>query len=62
MRVGVRELRNNLSRYLDRVHGGAEIVVTAHGREVARIVPVGDGRHICVLDELFAEGLASPSL
>ncbi|MHB1599759.1 MAG: type II toxin-antitoxin system Phd/YefM family antitoxin, partial [Acidimicrobiales bacterium] len=28
----MRELRNNLSRYLDRVHAGDEIVVTDHGR------------------------------
>jgi len=40
MRVGVRELRQNLSRYLDRVKDGEELVVTEHGREVARLVPV----------------------
>jgi hypothetical protein len=28
MEVGVRELRNNLSRYLDRVRGGEEVVIT----------------------------------
>ncbi|MFT4258751.1 type II toxin-antitoxin system Phd/YefM family antitoxin [Microbacterium sp.] len=38
MNVGVRELRNGLSRYLDRVHDGAEITVTDHGKPVARIV------------------------
>ena len=37
--VGVRELRQNLSRYLDRVKAGEDLVVTEHGREVARIVP-----------------------
>jgi prevent-host-death family protein len=40
MRVGVRELRQNLSRYLDRVKDGEDLVVTEHGREVARLVPV----------------------
>lgn len=38
-RVGVRELRQNLSRYLDRVKDGEDLVVTEHGREVARLVP-----------------------
>lgn len=38
--VGVRELRQNLSRYLDRVKSGEDLVVTEHGREVARLVPV----------------------
>lgn len=40
MRVGVRQLRQNLSRYLDRVKDGEDLVVTEHGREVARLVPV----------------------
>jgi prevent-host-death family protein len=38
-RVGVRELRQNLSRYLDRVKEGEELVVTEHRREIARLVP-----------------------
>ncbi|MHB8059269.1 MAG: type II toxin-antitoxin system Phd/YefM family antitoxin [Gaiellaceae bacterium] len=38
-KVGVRELRQNLSRYLDRVKSGEELVVTEHGREVARLLP-----------------------
>jgi prevent-host-death family protein len=39
--VGVRELRQNLSRYLDRVKQGESLVVTERGREVARLVPSG---------------------
>ena len=39
--VGVRELRQNLSRYLDRVKGGEDLVVTERGREVARLIPSG---------------------
>jgi prevent-host-death family protein len=35
--VGVRDLKNNLSRYLDRVQRGEEIIVTEHGRPVARL-------------------------
>jgi prevent-host-death family protein len=39
--VGVRELRQNLSRYLDRVKAGEPFVVTERGRAVARLVPSG---------------------
>lgn len=39
--VGVRELRRNLSRYLERVKRGEALVVTERGREVARLVPSG---------------------
>jgi prevent-host-death family protein len=37
--VGVRELRQNLSRYLERVKDGETLTVTERGREVARLVP-----------------------
>jgi prevent-host-death family protein len=46
MRVGVRELRQNLSRYLDRVKDGEDLVVTEHGREVARLVPVATDAYV----------------
>jgi prevent-host-death family protein len=39
--VGVRDLKNRLSAHLDRVKGGEEIMVTAHGRPIARLIPVG---------------------
>lgn len=35
--VGVRNLKNNLSRYLARARAGEEIIVTDHGRPVARL-------------------------
>jgi prevent-host-death family protein len=38
-KVGVRELRQNLSKYLDRVKDGESLAVTERGREVARLVP-----------------------
>lgn len=40
--VGVRELRQNLSRYLTRVKAGESLVVTERGREVALLVPSGE--------------------
>ncbi len=58
MEVGVRELRNHLSRYLDRVRDGEEIVVTDRGRAIARVLPVGVER---VLDRLIAEGVVTPA-
>jgi prevent-host-death family protein len=39
--VGVRELRQNLSRYLMQVKEGESFVVTERGREVARLTPSG---------------------
>ena len=63
MKVGVRELRNNLSRYLAQVRAGDEVVVTDHGREIARVVPIAnDERRPSALDRLVAEGLAAPPM
>jgi prevent-host-death family protein len=39
--VGVRELRQNLSRYLVQVKAGESFAVTERGREVARLLPSG---------------------
>jgi prevent-host-death family protein len=41
--IGVRELRQNLSRYLRRVKQGEPLTVTERGRVVARLVPAGSG-------------------
>ena len=39
-RVGIRELKNHLSRHLKRVRSGARLVVTERGRSVATISPI----------------------
>ena len=39
----MRELRQNLSRYLDRVKDGESLEVTEHGRLVARLSPASQG-------------------
>jgi len=52
--VGVRELRQNLSKYLERVKAGENLVVTERGREVARLVPSGDGPYAEMARELGA--------
>ena len=40
--VGVRDLKNNLSRYLDQVEAGVEVVVTERGRPIARLNGIDD--------------------
>jgi prevent-host-death family protein len=37
--VGVRELRQNLSKYLERIKQGETLAVTERGHEIARLVP-----------------------
>ena len=51
-------MRDHLSRYLAEVRDGAEVIVTDHGRAVARLVPLAQPRP---LDRLIAEGLVTPA-
>jgi prevent-host-death family protein len=51
--VGVRELHDRLSEYLERVEAGGEIVVTRRGRPVARLSGFGERP----LDALARRGL-----
>lgn len=39
--VGVRDLKNGLSAHLDRVKAGEQIIVTEHGRPIAKLSPLG---------------------
>lgn len=57
MEAGVRELRDHLSRYLSFVRDGQEVIVTDHGKAVARLVSLDQPRPI---DRLISEGLISP--
>ncbi len=41
--VGAFEAKNKLSALLDQVERGSEIVITRHGRAVAKLVPSGPG-------------------
>lgn len=59
-RVGVRELRQNLSVYLDRVKSGETLEVTEHGRPVAQLRPRPQDA-ISALDRMIAEGRATPA-
>jgi antitoxin (DNA-binding transcriptional repressor) of toxin-antitoxin stability system len=60
--AGIRDLKNNLSRYLRRLKPGEAIAITDRGRVVAqlRAAPAGEspgGRYV----ELVAHGLIRPA-
>ena len=57
--VGVRDLKNNLSRYLDQVEAGVEVVVTDRGRPVARLSGIA-GESTDKLTALIEAGLVRP--
>ena len=57
-RVGVRELRQNLSVYLERVVAGERFDVTDRGQVVAMLVPSAPAATL--LDRLIADGRAIP--
>ncbi len=61
MTVGVRELKNRLSRYLRRAKRGEEVVVTERGRPIAVIQRIESGGTLSSrearLARLAAEGL-----
>jgi prevent-host-death family protein len=56
-RIGVRELRQNASRYLARVARGESLEITEHGRPVARLVPIT----VSSWDDLVASGRVVPA-
>lgn len=58
MDVGVRELRDKLSRHLANVQEGQTVTVTDHGRPIARIVPV---QRPTKLEQLREEGRIRPA-
>ena len=57
--VGVREIRQNLSVYLDRVKAGETLQVTEYGRVVALLAPLPAER-LSPLDRMVREGRAIP--
>ena len=57
--VGIKEVKNNLSRLLAQVKAGEEIMITKRGRPIARIVKEnnGDKSIRTALDPLVQSGL-----
>jgi prevent-host-death family protein len=62
--TGIRELKDNLSRYIRRIEAGERIAITAHGRVVAELVPPGakTAGTLSRFDELVASGVIRPPL
>ncbi len=58
--VGIRELKNQLSHYIDQVCAGKEIIVIEHGKPVARLTALteADDR----LARLIASGAVRPAV
>jgi prevent-host-death family protein len=48
-RVGVAELKDQLSKYLREVESGAEVEVTDRDRPLARIVPAKTAREVAIV-------------
>jgi len=62
MNVAVRELKDHLSEYLNRAANGEELVVTSHGKPIARLAPliVGD-REEAAIERLRAQPWIIPA-
>ena len=58
-RIGVRELRQHASLYVDLAEKGHTVDITNRGRLVARLVPVQDPAS--PLERLFAAGILEPA-
>jgi prevent-host-death family protein len=52
-RIGIREMRQNLSRYAQRTRQGESFLITDHGREVAQLTPAPS--RASAIDRLVAE-------
>ena len=57
-RVGICDLKANLSRHLKRVQEGVRLVVTEGGRSIATITPIEPAPDLVSARQLVAEGLA----
>jgi prevent-host-death family protein len=58
LEVGVRELRDQLRRWLDAVGRGDEVTVTDRGKPIARLIGVSTPP---ALERLIAEGVVTPA-
>jgi prevent-host-death family protein len=58
-RIGIRELRQNASKYINRVKAGETLEVTEHGRPVAVLAPLP--QTTSVIERLRREGRLKPA-
>jgi prevent-host-death family protein len=62
--AGIRELKNNLSRYMRQIEAGGRVAVTAHGRVIAELVPPSSGAQnagVGRYQKLVAAGVIEPA-
>ena len=60
--VGVRELKNSLTRYLRRTRQGEEVVVTDRGKPIAVIQPMRSARALASVEARLAKMAAIGAL
>lgn len=63
-KVGIRELKNSLSKYVQRAAAGERLLVTDHGKVVATLGPavaVSDDPDMARYNELVAAGVIRPA-
>ena len=62
IKAGIKDTKNNLSRYLARVRAGEEVLITDRGKPVARLVREGERKRTvqATLAPLIKEGLIEP--
>jgi prevent-host-death family protein len=60
--VNLVRAKAHLSKLLDRVEAGEEVIITRHGRAVAHICPLSRPKHPLMLDDLAAFRATMPRL
>jgi len=63
--VGIRELKNNLSRYLRTIQAGERVLITDRGRPVAELrspepITHAEDPHMATYNRLMREGVIRP--
>jgi len=59
--AGIKDIKNNLSRYLARVKSGEEILITERGKPIARIIKENEKKNAIrqALDPLIEKNMVS---
>jgi len=60
-RIGIRELRQDLSRHVRKAGSGQSVIVTIDGEPRARLVPFIEDTVELTMDELIATGQVIPA-
>ena len=60
-RIGIRELRQDLSTHVRNATRGESVIITVDGRPSARLVPFIEDREEVSMDQLIATGRVIPA-